>query len=557
MIRSPAGFGGGDRIKRYLDYYQAGYGVSMLSSGLFGSGTAAGDLLGDEPDGFAVDFTSSPPQMLSRSSTGAVTQYLGRPFAEQDGLITFSRASTATVTDSDQKIKWAGHNLVLNSAAPVTQTVTTVVGAQYTVEMTGSGSANLSDAGTGTASAGTPATITATTTSLTITLSGTVNTLWAYRSDTGGMALNPLTGSTYYPTTGTIYQAPRIDHSLTTGARQGFLVESARQNLILNSFLSGGVAGTPGTAPTNWSYSTVGTPSVTFGSDTECPGGSTIRIVTASQRLQMFRSVSVSANTTYINSVVVDNNAVSNYALNFAVSWVTTPAGSTITYQLNGATVAGSTGIPPGRHTIASILTVGGTAGTASARIGNGIQNLAAGDLTFRRPQVEISNTRTSYMPTYGVALSRAADVVTMPTSAVAFSATAGAYVASFTPQSISTTNEIVSISDGTANEAIESSAGLSSHLLVTDGGSPQCDIDAGTLTVNTTAKLGAAYAQNDFAATINGANAVTDTSGNLPTVTTFYFGQSSAGAQLNGLLRQFTFIPRRISDAQLQARAT
>ena len=33
MIRSPAGFDGGDRIKRYLDYYQPSYGVMMLSAG--------------------------------------------------------------------------------------------------------------------------------------------------------------------------------------------------------------------------------------------------------------------------------------------------------------------------------------------------------------------------------------------------------------------------------------------------------------------------------------------------------------------------------------------
>ena len=31
MIRSPAGFGGENRIKRYLDYYQPSYGVRMLS----------------------------------------------------------------------------------------------------------------------------------------------------------------------------------------------------------------------------------------------------------------------------------------------------------------------------------------------------------------------------------------------------------------------------------------------------------------------------------------------------------------------------------------------
>jgi hypothetical protein len=35
MIRSPAGFDGGDRIKRYLDYYQPSYGVTMLSPGQF------------------------------------------------------------------------------------------------------------------------------------------------------------------------------------------------------------------------------------------------------------------------------------------------------------------------------------------------------------------------------------------------------------------------------------------------------------------------------------------------------------------------------------------
>lgn len=35
MIRSPAGFDGGDRIKRYLDYYQPSYGVTMLSAGQF------------------------------------------------------------------------------------------------------------------------------------------------------------------------------------------------------------------------------------------------------------------------------------------------------------------------------------------------------------------------------------------------------------------------------------------------------------------------------------------------------------------------------------------
>jgi hypothetical protein len=555
MIRSPAGFGGDDRIKRYTDYYQAGNGVSMLSSGLFGAATPAGNLLGDEPDGFAIDFTSSPPQMLNRSSTGAVTQYNGRPFAEQGGLLTFSRTSTATVTDSDQKIKWAGHNLVLNSASPATQTVTVVVGAQYTVAMTGAGSVALSGAGVATATSAAPAIITATTTSLVLTVSGVVSTLWAYRSDLGGMVLNPLTETTYYPTTGAIYQAPRIDYNITTGAQQGFLIEGARQNSLLNSVLAGGVSGAPGTAPTSWSYFTSGVPTVTFATDTETGTGNTVRVTLGtSERQQFSQSVSVSANTTYTFSIIVDVY-VSNVVYNF-VSWFSLPAGATQIWQVDGVTVANTSAMPLGRRVISNILTVAATAGTPTARFGAGLQAGATGiDALYRRPQVEVGGNRSSYLPTYGVALSRAADVVTMPTSYVVFFATAGTHVASFTPQLISTTNEIVSLSDGTTNEVIESSAGLTSHLVVTDGGTPQCDIDAGTLTVNTTAKLGAVYSANDFAASINGAAAVTDTSGTMPTVTTFYFGQSSAGNQLSGVLTQFTFIPRRISNAQLQSR--
>lgn len=555
MIRSPAGFGGDDRIKRYTDYYQAGNGVSMLSLGLFGAATPAGNLLGDEPNGFAIDFTSSPPQMLNRSSTGAVTQYNGRPFVEQDGLITFSRASTATVTDSDQKIKWAGHNLALNSASPATQTVTVVVGAQYTVQMTGSGSIALSGAGTGTASSGTPAVITATTTSLVLTVSGSVTTMWAYRSDLGGMVLNPLTGSTYYPTTGSIYQAPRIDYDVTTGAQRGFLIESARQNSLLNSVLAGGVSGTPGTAPTSWAYLTSGAPTVTFATDTEAVTGNTVRVTAGTlERLQISQSVSVSANTTYTLSVVAD--VIGSKALWNFVAWVSLPAGASQVYQIDGVTVSGGTVVSVGRRTLSAVLTVAATAGSCFARFGVGLQGGATGqDVIYRQVQVENGPTRTSYLPTYEATLSRASDVATMATSAVVFSATEGSHVASFTPQAISTTNAIVSISDGTTNEVIESSAGLTSHLVVTDGGVAQCDIDAGTLTVNTAAKLGAAYAADNFAATINGAAVVAATSGTMPTVTTFYFGQSSAGNQLNGLLRQFTFIPRRISNAQLQSR--
>lgn len=118
MIRSPAGFDGETRIKRYQDYYQASYGVMMLSSGQFGAGTAAGYLLGAEPSGYATDFTAGGVQgnALVRSfPRNTQMDYSGTPFLAQGGPVTFSRGSLATVTDSDGLIKWAPHNLLLAS----------------------------------------------------------------------------------------------------------------------------------------------------------------------------------------------------------------------------------------------------------------------------------------------------------------------------------------------------------------------------------------------------------------------------------------------------------
>jgi len=149
-------------------------------------------------------------------------------------FITFSRGSLATVTDSNGLIKWAPHNFVLNSASPVTQSITTIVGAKYKVEMTGSGSVALSGAGSGTVTTGVPVEITASTTTLTLTCSGTVSTMWAYRSDLGGMQLNGA-GTTYNASTGSAYHGPRLDYDPVTLAAKGLLVEEARTNLYLNS----------------------------------------------------------------------------------------------------------------------------------------------------------------------------------------------------------------------------------------------------------------------------------------------------------------------------------
>lgn len=173
-------------------------------------------------------------------------------------------------------------------------------------------------------------------------------------------------------------------------------VISAKVNQVLNSRFSGGVSGSPGTAPTSWANISVGTPSFTYAADSEATGNS-VRVVTdTTQRAILRQFVAVAANTVYCASMVVDTVSVST--LYQYITWSSPPAGATITFSLNGSVVAGATSVPAGRHTLAAIITVAATAGSPELRIGGGIQGAGiVYDITIRQVQVQSGSVRTNY----------------------------------------------------------------------------------------------------------------------------------------------------------------
>ena len=195
------------------------------------------------------------------------------------------------------------------------------------------------------------------------------------------------------------------------------------------------------------------------------------------------------------------------------------------------------------------------TANGTSSYTGDGASGLYAWGA-----QLESGSVASSFIETTTATATRAADVASITGSNFSswFNQTEGTFVAEFTPALISDQSTVFSVSDGTTNERMHSSAGGSIHLYVVDGGLAQVSIDAGSHDANTSRKIATAYKVNDFAASINGGAAVADTSGTLPTVDRLNIGSFTSGnLQLNGHIARITYYPTRLSNAQLVTLST
>lgn len=164
-------------------------------------------------------------------------------------------------------------------------------------------------------------------------------------------------------------------------------------NLLTNSQLAGAATGTPGTAPTGWSPIVVNGTVVSVAAD-GLNGGNSVRVSTTAARHFYSQSIAVLANTVYTFSALVDvTTATQIQEILFATSL---PAGATLQMRLDGSNVAQTTSSGTGLHTIEFILTVAGTAGTPSWRLGIGVTGAATptADVRFWAPQLRAGTGR-------------------------------------------------------------------------------------------------------------------------------------------------------------------
>lgn len=145
----------------------------------------------------------------------------------------------------------------------------------------------------------------------------------------------------------------------------------------------------------------------------------------------------------------------------------------------------------------------------------------------------------TSYIPTTTTALTRNADVATITGSNFSdfWQATHGGALVFATPSTVSGIRTLVQFDDNTVNEIIALRGNTTNpELYIVDGGTPQSQIDAGTIAANTAYALTGWWATNDCKARKDAGAVVTDTAATIPTVTQMRIGSDGTN-YLNGTI--------------------
>lgn len=160
----------------------------------------------------------------------------------------------------------------------------------------------------------------------------------------------------------------------------------------------------------------------------------------------------------------------------------------------------------------------------------------------------------SSYIPTVASQVTRAADSASMIGNNFArwYNQTEGTVYGQW--GSVSTSSSVVNASDGTTNNRITIQNDNSFQGAVLTGGAVQASLDGGTLTaVN---KAAFACKANDFALSLSGGAAVTDSVGSVPNADRLILGANGAGTAsfLNGTISRIAYYNRRLANTELTA---
>lgn len=476
--------------------------------------------------------------------------------------VTFDRASNATQFDEFGRLVWAPANLLLNTDALGTQTVSAgfTAGAPLTLSFTGTGSVALSGGGSGTlagAGAASRASLNFTTTtgSVTFTVTGDVRAAQLERTGIDSP-------KTYLSAAGSQQFSPRFDYNPATLAPRGLLLEETRTNFASVSEPTTGSGAIITTAPT------------------ALLGVTTARRLTGDGVLtQHFTTVSA---TTQTGTTVYTVSCYVRYVDCQFVQLATTLGASVATDYANFDLIAGTVSAV-GATATATIQVIGGGVfritmtytSVAAPTVGSPLvlvicasgtdarlpTNTSVQSVDFMGQQAELGAFATSLIPTFGTAATRASETGTGvlsnwgATESTVYAAweTTLANAAVFPPA--------VSFNDGTTNNRVHMSTALTASTVmgimhsVTGGVN---DVNSGLPPAVSGTVCRAAFRAklNDFAGCTAGGAITTDTSAQYPTgINRFDLGSSGTSAPvLQRWIREIRYYNTGLTNTQLQA---
>jgi len=167
---------------------------------------------------------------------------------------------------------------------------------------------------------------------------------------------------------------------------RGVEVHGPFTQMLQNSKFEGAVSGTPGTAPTNWAAAANG------GSISAVSVSSLTLTVPNAARHFYSQTATLLANTTYYfdANISIASGSTTLWNMLFATS---APSGSTVSYELAGAEIAGSTVLSAGAHEVGIKVVVAATAGTVSLRWGIGCQGNTANEVVATFSKLKMSSS--------------------------------------------------------------------------------------------------------------------------------------------------------------------
>jgi len=300
---------------------------------------------------------------------------------------------------------------------------------------------------------------------------------------------------------------PRFDFTLNTGgACKGLLIEEQRSNLLLQSENFSAI---------NWGKSA----GVSVNTDA----------VLAPNNTQTADEIVFSGANLVINQFPV----VIGLTISASI-YLRGTAGQTILLSCGGTSTLVTLSNVWQRFVIQNITYVSGAP----------IQLSTFGGATARTiyvwgAQLESGSFATSYIPTVTSQVTRNADVATITGSNFSsfWQASKGGAQVQATPSTVLGIRPLVQFDDNTANEIIALRGNTTNpELYIVDGGTPQAQLDAGTIVANTAYSLTGWWATNDCKARQDSGAVVTDTTSTIPTVTQMRIGSDGTN-YLNGTL--------------------